>query len=118
MNATRDTEMSSCSITQGELQHMPIYPSGYYVYTYLRSKKSANGDIDTPYYIGKGKGTRAWSKGKGEVSPPKDKTKVIIIEANLEEKYALECEKLLIKLFGRIDKGTGCLRNKTDVVMV
>jgi hypothetical protein len=114
MNATRDTEMSSCSITQGELQHMPIYPSGYYVYTYLRSKKSANGDIDTPYYIGKGKDTRAFIRNKTDVRAPKDKSKIIILEEGMTEEYAFECEKLLIQLFGRVDLGTGCLHNKTS----
>lgn len=93
---------------------MPIYPSGYYVYTYLRTSNSTNGDIDTPYYIGKGKDNRAFKKLKHEIHPPRDKSKIIILEENMSEDKALEAEKLLIRLFGRVDLGTGCLRNKTD----
>ena len=44
-----------------------------YVYAYLRHDGS-------PYYIGKGKNKRAWQKGKGEINPPTDKTKIIILE--------------------------------------
>lgn len=79
----------------------------YYIYSYLREDLS-------PYYIGKGKDQRAYSKGRNEVRPPKDKTRVQIIKANLTEQEAFELEKLYILMFGRIDNGTGILRNKTD----
>lgn len=79
----------------------------YYIYSYLREDLS-------PYYIGKGKDQRAYSKGRNEVRPPRDKNRVKIIKANLTEQEAFELEKLYILMFGRIDNETGILRNKTD----
>jgi len=79
----------------------------FYIYTYLRIDYS-------PYYIGKGSGKRAFSKCKGEVKPPKDKSKIIIIANNLNEDDAFLYETMLIKLFGRKDIATGILRNKNE----
>lgn len=79
----------------------------YYVYSYLREDYS-------PYYIGKGKESRAFTKGHKEVRPPKDKSRVKIIKADLTEEEAFALEKLYILMFGRKDLGTGVLRNKTD----
>lgn len=78
----------------------------YYVYAYLR----ADG---TPYYIGKGKGRRAWNPGHS-VKVPEDKTRITMLHENLSEEMAFELEVQLIKEFGRKDLGTGILRNLTD----
>lgn len=79
----------------------------YYVYSYLRTDR-------TPYYIGKGKEYRAYVKEHGSVYPPKDKSRIIFLYKNLKEKQALAYEIFWIAVYGRIDKGTGILRNKTD----
>ena len=79
----------------------------FYTYAYLREDR-------TPYYIGKGQRRRAYNKGKGEVRPPKDKSRILILKKNLIEKEAFKHEKYMIAVFGRKDLGTGILRNKTD----
>ena len=79
----------------------------YYVYSYLREDYS-------PYYIGKGSGNRAYTKGPKEVKPPKDRSRVKIIKESLTEEESFDVEKLYILVVGRIDLGTGILRNKTD----
>jgi hypothetical protein len=79
----------------------------YYIYSYLREDHS-------PYYIGKGSGKRAYTKGPKEVKPPRDKSRVRILKADLTEEEAFLLEKLYILMFGRIDLGTGILRNRSD----
>ena len=78
----------------------------YYTYAYLREDK-------TPYYIGKGKGPRIYSKNR-KIKPPKDKSRIIYLKQNLTEEEAFRHEIYMIAVFGRKDLGTGILRNMSD----
>ena len=82
-------------------------PPGSYVYAYLRSD-------NTPYYFGKGQKARAWLKSKNEINPPKDNSRILIVECDLTEVGSLALERRLIRWYGRLDINTGILRNKTD----
>ena len=80
----------------------------YYVYAYLR-------EDGTPYYIGKGIGQRAWKHVKRDPThPPKDTNRIVLLKEQLSETDAFDIEKQLISQYGRIDIGTGILRNRTD----
>lgn len=83
------------------------------MYMYIREKGSINGHAGSPYYIGKGHGRRAFNK-HSNVPLPKDRGRIIVVYENLSEAEANMEEKRLIMVYGRIDKGTGCLRNRTD----
>jgi hypothetical protein len=80
--------------------------TNFYTYAYLR-------EDGTPYYIGKGKGYRAYKKSKNDIKPPKDKSRIILLKQNLSECEAFNHEKYMIDIFGRKDLGTGILHNRT-----
>lgn len=73
--------------------------------------KDLHGDIGTPYYVGKGKGRRLVGN-HGIICVPKIKEHIVKIAENLVESEAFDIEKYLIKYYGRIDVGTGCLENR------
>ena len=85
----------------------------YYIYFYLRSRDSAIGKAGTPYYVGKGKGRRAYHTGHS-YDVPKDKNNIVFVLNNLTEEQAFQNEIDFISWYGRVDSGNGILRNLTD----
>lgn len=84
----------------------------YYVYAYLRSKDSISAKAGTPYYIGKGKENRAFSKN--HTAPlPKEKSKIVFLETNLTEIGAFALERRYIEWYGCKYDSTGILHNRT-----
>jgi hypothetical protein len=78
----------------------------FYTYAFLR-------EDGTPYYIGKGKGGRAFKvQGRCAKVPPRGR--ILFLKKNLTEEEAFKHERYMIALFGRKDKGTGILLNFTD----
>ncbi len=85
--------------------------NNYYTYAYLR-------EDGTPYYIGKGKGSRIIRKHRRRnrhyFNPPNDANKIIFLKKNLTEEQAFKHEIYMIAVLGRKDLGTGILRNMSN----
>jgi len=84
----------------------------YYIYFHI------NLVSNEVFYVGKGKGKRAWSNARRskywDNVVNKYGYRVDIIHENLSEKRAFNWEKLYISMFGRKDLGKGNLVNHTD----
>lgn len=82
---------------------------GSFVYCYLRSK-----DL-TPYYVG----IAFEDNPKRPIQPhnvviPKDRRRIRLLRTRLTWQEACKWERFYIKHYGRQDRGTGILRNRTD----
>ena len=77
----------------------------FYTYLWLR-------EDGTPYYVGKGKDYRGF-KSNGHAVPRPVDTRRILIQEFPTEADSLVAEIFLISYYGRLDVGTGCLRNRT-----
>ena len=81
-------------------------PSGFYTYLWLR-------EDGTPYYVGKGSRERAYVNFGHSVHTPTNLSRILVQE-HASEADSLFAEIFLIAVYGRIDNGTGILRNLTD----
>jgi hypothetical protein len=85
----------------------------YYVYAHYKK-----GEVDIPFYVGKGRKRRAWQTNKRSEFwhnvVKKYGCDIRILYDDLSESDAFWIECKLIGMFGRADKGLGPLVNHTD----
>jgi hypothetical protein len=84
---------------------MPEPDNVFYVYHWLRRD-------GTPYYVGKGKGDRAYDKTRTACNAPTDPARIVLIAENLTEEDAFWLEIEEIAKYGRRCDG-GSLFNLT-----
>lgn len=92
-----------------------IAKEGCFLYVYLRSRDSEYGPYKalTPYYVGKAaRAQRVFERHSCAV--PKDKRFAQVLKKGLTEEEANFWECHYISVWGRIDIGTGFLRNLTN----
>jgi hypothetical protein len=59
----------------------------YYTYAYLREDR-------TPYYVGKGRGARAYRKNRVGVKPPKNKNKILVLKKKFNRRRSIQTRNL------------------------
>ena len=85
-----------------------VAAKGAYVYCYLRSSNF------TPYYVGVAtRHDRPTSKSHS-INVPAEKTLIRVLQLGLTRDDAIKWEIFYIAHYGRIDNGTGILRNLTN----
>jgi hypothetical protein len=89
-------------------------PYRFYIYAFLREKDSNIAEKGTPYIIGKGSGDRCYKKHGRPAQPPSNRDSIIKLVENLPEEEAFTYEMAYIEYYGRIDIGTGILRNRSN----
>lgn len=81
----------------------------FYVYAFLRKT-----DLTCTIISERGSGDRAWVKKGRCVRRPAEDCRIVILQYDSLESDAFNEEIRLIKFYGRIDLGTGILRNRAD----
>lgn len=87
---------------------------GAFVYCYLRRIDSQNGRAGSPYYIGVASYAKRPIERSHRCPVPRDRARIRILRPNLSYKEAQNWEVFYIQKYGRIDNGTGILRNLTN----
>ena len=87
---------------------------GSFVYCYLRSKASSTAKAGTPYYVGIASSADRPFHKNHNAPVPRDRSCVRVMRCGLSWEDACQWERFYIKHFGRVDNGSGILRNLTD----
>ena len=87
---------------------------GTFVYCYLRSTQSPTAKAGTPYYIGISSSPDRPFHKNHNAPVPKDRSCVRIMRSGLSWEEACRWERFYIQRLGRVDNGSGILRNLTD----